>query len=437
MKFAFTVIAVLASAYAAENQFKDSDVGVFWHFTDTHLYPQYKKGSSATVGFCRTLIGFAGKYGNYDCDSPVILMNLAVNALINKTVEPDFILYGGDHVAIFDTSVNKKTVIERLNNITNYLTIVKQTHPKTKIFPVLGNHDVYPHFQFPEKGPFYVYTHVSQIWSRFVSEESVKTLNHSAYYTELISPGLRLVALNTNILYAENLKVSTRIKDPAGQFAWLRDVLENSRKNNERVIITSHVPPGLGDTSHAKCYHDEFSTRFVEALDGYNDVIVASFFGHNHLESLRIIRDLDGENSHVAFLTSSVTPKYNVNPSITLYKYKKTYPFTILDRIPYYIDLAATDKAGGEPQWFSAGSEAEAYGIPDMSNSSIVGMVEKMGEDEDLFMNFYRRINMFKSENKCKKKCRHKLLCVLNNPDNKLAKKCFKNTDELFPDEQD
>ena len=430
-------VALAASALGMpESSFKDPDVGVFWHFTDTHLYPQYKKGTSATVGFCRTLVGFAGKYGHYDCDSPAILVNLAVDALMNRTVEPDFILYGGDHLAIFDTSLDKSAVVDRLENITNYLTMIKKMHPRTKIFPVLGNHDVVPQFQFPEEGPFYVYTAAAQLWQRFLSEESVKTLNHSAYYTEPIAPGLRLVALNTVILYSQNKKVSTKVEDPAGQFAWLRGVLENARKSGERVIITTHIPPGLGDLSHAKCYHDKFATRFVEALDGYNDIIVGSFYGHNHLESLRIIKDLSSESAHVGFLTSSVTPKYHINPSVTLYKYKKTYPFTILDRIPYYLDLAAIDKSKGEPRWISAGSEAQIYGIPDMSNTTIVGLVDRMSEDEELFMNFYHRIHMLQNNDKCNKKCRHKVLCVVKNPDNKLAKKCFKSSNELFSDKE-
>ena len=335
MKSTTLFLAALAVLSAVvTGKVANDDVGYFWHFSDTHIYPQYKEGTNPLVGLCRTLTGSAGKYGNYNCDTATLLLNSAVDQIVRQSGgnAPDFVLYGGDHISMFDTTQGKEMTIERIHNITEYLRRIKRALPNTKIFPALGNHDVVPQFQMPETGPFYVYSTISKEWAEFLSEESAKTLNHSAYYTELIAPGLRLVALNTILYYQENLLVSRSIEDPAGQFEWMHGVLDSARKNGERVIITSHIPPGTE-------YWLEFNKRYLKAFTGYNDVIVAAFYGHYHKNGLRIIKDVteESDDAHIAFVTSSVTPKYNVNPSITLYKYKKTYPFTILDRIPFYM----------------------------------------------------------------------------------------------------
>lgn len=316
---ALAVLSVSALSTTATTSPNNDDVGYFWHFSDTHIYPQYKEGTNPTIGMCRKMTGKAGKYGNYNCDSPTLLLNSAVDEIVRQSggVDPDFVLYGGDHICIFDTTQSEQMAIENMRNITRYLRYLQERLPRTRIFPVIGNHDVVPQFQMPETGPFYVYSTAAKEWGPFLSAESLKTVNHSAYYTELIAPGLRLVALNTVLYYQENLLVSRSLEDPAGQIAWLHNIFDNARKTGERIIITTHIPPGTE-------FWDEFNKIYLNAFEGYNDVIVGAFYGHLHYETLRIIKDAaEGSDvSHIAYVTSSVTPKYNVNPSITLYKYK-------------------------------------------------------------------------------------------------------------------
>ena len=50
----------------------------------------------------------------------------------------------------------------------------------------------------------------------------------------LIKPGLRLVSLNT-VYYYTNDKLTGNISDPAGQFAWLDEILTNASSINEKV----------------------------------------------------------------------------------------------------------------------------------------------------------------------------------------------------------
>lgn len=431
MKFS-TVICIAAGMFIATTvngrkmKVADEDVGYFWHFTDTHIYPAYIEGSDPYQR-CRQGTGSAGRYGNYNCDSPVRLLNTAVEAMIKRLGEPDFILYGGDHVSMPDPTLSKEMTIERLRNITSYLQAFQKAHPSTKVFPVVGNHDVYPQFQFAEQNPFYVYSEVSRLWTPFLNGDKAAeaTLNHSAYYTAEIVPGLRLIALNTPIIYSGNAQVPTSLADPAGQFAWLRGVLQAAREAGERVLVTTHIPPGLDEFDHAKGFHNEFDDRYVRAFDGYNDLVVGSFYGHNHLESFRIIKDLDGGSGHVLFLTSSVTPNVDVNPSVTMYKFKKSYPFTILDRIPIYVDIAGTDRAQGSLKWVETQSEAEEYGIEDMSVESIEKFIGNLEVDDGLFQKFFNRLHLYFEGKTCDETCKKKILCVVNNVYNTKAFECI------------
>ena len=419
MKYTTLFLAALAAVVAGK--VADDDIGYFWHFSDTHIYPQYKEGTNPLIGLCRALSGNAGKYGNYNCDTPEVLLSSAVKELVRQSgTTPDFVLYGGDHICMLDTTQSKEMAIERNHNITEYLRYIKKALPETRIFPVIGNHDVVPQFQMPETGPFYVYSSAANEWREFVSEESVKTLNHSAYYTELIAPGLRLIALNTILYYQENLLVSRDLEDPAGQFAWMHNIMDNARKIGERIIITTHIPPGTE-------YWLEFNRRYLKAFTGYNDVIVAAFYGHEHKEEFRIIRDVteNSDGAHIAFITSSVTPRTTVNPSITLYKYKKTYPFTILDRTPFYMNITESEITG-TIRWINTGSEAAEYGVEDFSTESVIKLVDRMETDDDLFNKYYARRYLFYKTD-CDESCKKETLCEVKYPNATLYRECKKN----------
>ena len=59
-----------------------------------------------------------------------------------------------------------------------------------------------------------------------------------AYYTRLLQTGslpLRVMVLNTN-LYVKYNNATLGEQDPAGQYAWMRNVLIAARKNREKVF---------------------------------------------------------------------------------------------------------------------------------------------------------------------------------------------------------
>ena len=219
--------------------------GRFIHLTDTHILNEYMVGGDPKQ-YCvqGKGTGDAGEFGDYHCDPPPTLQNFTKESL-KKREKPDFILYGGDHAAYFDQKKSLDETLVVIKNIAQDLREIQAAYgTDVRVFPMLGNHDSYPDFQMPEKGPFYVYETAAETWKDFLSPESQKTVRMGGYYTELIAPGLRLVVVNTAMYFMGNFVFPQTLVDPGGQLAWMRSVLQHAKETGEYVFLAAHIPPG-------------------------------------------------------------------------------------------------------------------------------------------------------------------------------------------------
>ena len=79
-----------------------------------------------------------------------------------------------------------------------------------------------------EKGYFKI-----QLDSQFINFWST-----GGYYTTLIRQGLRVMGLNTNLLYSQD-KLTNSAVDPANMLQWMTETLTNARQNKEKVRTAS------------------------------------------------------------------------------------------------------------------------------------------------------------------------------------------------------
>jgi sphingomyelin phosphodiesterase len=84
-------------------------------------------------------------------------------------------------------------------------------------------------------------------WSRhgWISGNEVNTVRAAGYYTTLIRPGFRLIALNNNDCYIYNWWVMYSRTEIQATMQWLHDTLLAAERANERVHIIKHIPSGL------------------------------------------------------------------------------------------------------------------------------------------------------------------------------------------------
>lgn len=116
--------------------------------TDIHLDLDYVEGAKTECGFiacCRAVNGFtdikskkAGKYGHYNCDTPLDLIT-SMGEFMNSEIKPEAIFWTGD------------TVPHNMHEETDYQEKIKYVKRATEFFdanftnlplyPVMGNHD--------------------------------------------------------------------------------------------------------------------------------------------------------------------------------------------------------------------------------------------------------------------------------------------------------
>jgi len=399
-------------------QVSGAKTGYFWQFTDTHWQRDYTPGATpGKAGHCRVDKGtgeHCGPFGDYNCDTPTPTLEAIFNRIVEdaEKEKPQFILWTGDHVSDYDGNASILDTQDVLMDITNRLRTLKKT-VGVPVFPIIGNHDTYPSFQFPAKAPFFVYDFVRKNWGDFLSPQSLENARKNQYYSERVLPGLRIVAVNTAMFFCANALIPFNTQDPGDQNAWLRAELEDARNAGDKVFLIAHVPFGLDEETRIYQMWRVFHDQLVEAMDGFHgNTIAASFYGHNHINSFKIMRNSDGSGASVGFLTSSVSPKPLENPSITKFVFDLEAPFTIRERINYYIDIEESNKVG-EIVWKKSYSTAENYGLADCSADSMMKFINNMRTDRALFDQFYSHLWANYQHRTCDKNCQKQMLCTL------------------------
>ncbi|GFS19950.1 acid sphingomyelinase-like phosphodiesterase 3b [Elysia marginata] len=267
--------------------------GRFWHVTDFHYDNTYFTSQLS----CNDDVPSPGPYGDYWCDSPWRLVQSTVDFMADKTKElgVDFAIWTGDtvaHISDDDTTLSENIAI--LRKVTELL---ENALPGIPVYASLGNHDFYPSDQ-AETNVSEIYTKVGDMWKDWIKSQSmVERFEDGGFYSVLVpnATSLRVLALNTNLYFTSN-DLTAAVADPAGQFAWMEQQLQNARATNEKVMVTGHVPAAPLTRGLVNWFYPAHKTRFVDILTSYHDVIVATHFGHDHQDGFKLIQNTDGNN---------------------------------------------------------------------------------------------------------------------------------------------
>ena len=191
------------------------------------------------------------------------------------------------------------------------------------------------------------------------------------YYARRI-PGGRLLAivLNTNAL---------ALGGGQRQLDWLSDRLSKARAHRLRVMLFGHIPPGpshfefdsicLRGHYYARAggasWRPPAQRRLLELIREYSDLMPASFWGHHHTESIRLIpRDPQDPTArealapevlvpHVMFLSPSLTPRNPPHsPAVRLVHFERPSGH-VLNVTDFSFDLPSAN-ARGEATWTAA-----------------------------------------------------------------------------------
>lgn len=377
--------------------------GQFWHVTDFHWDTNYTNAGGDVTSMCWYNSALppdvsTGYYGNYACDSPWTLVQSTLNFMAQKLPKPDFIIWTGDddsHVS--NDYFSQAKVIEIINNITQ---TIKDHFPTTPVIPVFGNHDAYPKHNLPPK-PSTLYLAVGQLWKDWLTgPDSLSTFSKGGYYSmpHPTLPNVTVVGLNTPLYYNKNALVTSDDDDPAGQFAWLDNVLRNAANKNQKAYIVSHVPPGVFGRKVTpdgyQWFRPKFNQRYLELIQKHAPTIIGQFYGHDHTDSFKLYYDNAGVPVNAHFAAPAVTPWNTTlsgigpnNPGVRLFTYD-TSCGRPLNYEQYYLNLSRANTAGND-QWLKEYDFLSAYDLPDLSYASLDRLAQTFNTSDRTYFDRY------------------------------------------------
>ncbi|KAL3857501.1 hypothetical protein ACJMK2_012167 [Sinanodonta woodiana] len=406
----------------------DGNEGWFWHITDFHWDFSYWDGQLSCNG---QNVSSPGEFGDYWCDSPYSLVLESITKMAEVKRDVDFILWTGDsvpHVPLVNLSQSRNQDIVR-----NLTATIKSAFSSIPVYATFGNHDYYKKDQFPPHGND-IYNMTLLLWETWINDSSqLENFRKGGYYT-VKRNNIRIIAMNTNLYYTGD-QLTVNVSDPADQFAWLDSVLTQAVTNNEKVIITGHVPPGFTTPRKVMWMRPQFNIKMNEIINRHATVIAGMHFAHEHHDNFRLYYDSKGNPSVALFIAPSITPwRYIIgseiepkhNPGARLVKYDRESGRQY-DIQQYYVDLPQANK-DGNLKWKLGYNATTEYDIPDVTPASLETLVQKMSSaTSQKFLKFVLWYNTNATEFPCNDTCHKSVLCGIKNMDESAFNQCLQN----------
>jgi len=196
------------------------------------------------------------------------------------------------------------------------------------IYATLGNHDTNPTAQDAPHSlqPDYLsdqfswnYDHVASLWKHYGwldTDATQQARTHYGGYSTLTPYGLRIISLNTDFWYTNNLFnfINSTNPDVSGMLAWLITELQSAEDAKESVWIIGHVLTGFG-TGNAMPNSIDYFYQIIERYSPH--VIRNTFWGHSHEDQQMIYYANNGTNrNNSQGYADALTPGW-IGPSVT------------------------------------------------------------------------------------------------------------------------
>jgi sphingomyelin phosphodiesterase len=403
------------------------DIGHFVFVSDLHVDLLYTTNTRVDCGEIQCCdkgddAGLARQWGEYGfCDAPLTLMDsLLADAASHN---PDFVLFAGDCPPHDVWRWTLSTTTDAISTVADSLE--KAFPSPMRVLPAFGNHDSFPIGQV--RGPGYdadFFETVTNDYARWLSADEQTTMKFGGWYTTLLSPGHRLVTLNTNYGWLINfwLLLNKSGYDVGGQLKWLDGVLTSAAAANESVWIQCHIP--LGEDDFDGAYAREIRSTIMK----HPGVVKAMFHGHTHKDHLTVMYDDNGDPMVTEWVAPSGTTwgesADGVNPTYRIYSYDKNTG-DILDYDQYITNL--TDSyVTGKLSFEKAYSVKEEYGMVDLEPATVANFTDRLWEDDALFDRYYVNANTQRQPaSACGSECRKSWICKAQSSNFELYLACL------------
>ncbi|KAB0799307.1 hypothetical protein PPYR_07187 [Photinus pyralis] len=369
------------------------------HITDLHYDSRYEVGSNADCGLCvccqkgtvpSSESTAAGYWGDYrDCDVPWHSFLDLLTHVKEEHKDISYVYFTGDIIAhkVYDTSQTGC-----ITDITKVYTELKNSFGDVPVYPTLGNHEPHPVNLFaPEKvdanlQTLWLFRLVAELWQAWLPADTKNTILRGGYYTVLVKPGFRIIALNSNVCATYNLWLFHDDYDPYGQLKWLIDTLLHAETQKEKVHILSHVPSG-----DSTCERN-WGRQYAKIVNRFSHVISAQFTGHTHLDDTVIYYSHENRSqaNNVAFNGGSFTTYSYLNPNYKVYDVNNRGMEVANFESWMYNMTDANQNASLKPKWYKLYDFKSAYNVSSLHPQELSNLVERMTKDKKLTQLYFR-----------------------------------------------
>ncbi|KAL9652316.1 hypothetical protein ABK040_011974 [Willaertia magna] len=419
--------------------------GYFWHLTDPHIDLSYREGSNINCGeivCCRQnspkTENFqpAKKFGSYGgCDIPLDTFINILHFVANYSIEADFLLYGGDNLVHDDWNYSQEYNLHYGLLVGNLLqNEFREKSFKNRIYPAIGNHDLYPIDQFRTDNNNWYLQPVGQAYSFSLNGSSLDSFTKRGYYTVPITKGFNLVVLNTQYEDTYNfwLYKNSTDNDPGLQLKWLESTLQNYLQNGEKVLILGHIPPGIKLSTNNALPESliSFNTQFDILMQKYGSIIVGQFYGHTHTDHFKVFKDSTQQQAtSVAFVSPSMTNwEYN-HPAVRLIEYNRK-TFELENIYTFNTNLDQLD-SNGNLVWKLEYDMLSEYQLKDLSPTSFLNLGNnRLFTDKNAWdaFRYHYNADYYKKGSVCQfgTQCHKNYVCAMLNINYEGFNKCLK-----------
>lgn len=222
---------------------------------------------------------------------------------------------------------------------------------------------------------------IYDLWGPLLpDQESRETLRDGGYYSTIIRPKLRLIAINNNFCFYANIWLLHSTDYFADYLHWFRDELAKATENGEKVHVISHVP-----SNDHRCFKG-WAREYRKIVEEFSETIVAIFNGHTHEDEFNVYysqRDLS-KATGVAFNGGSGTTFAYFNSNFKVYSVDNE-SYEVLNYDAWHYNLTEANLFPNRPPaWQKTYSFKEAYNLEDLSPKSMDGLVQRLGSDREL-----------------------------------------------------
>ena len=317
----------------------------------------------------------SGKFGSIkNCDTNINTLKSFVQAAYE--LNPDFIIWTGDNAEHDSWNSTQEEAFSATRTIKNAIDEVFQH--KIPIYPVIGNHEVYPNDLW-ESGKENIFKNLADIYKDyFFEDQAYDTFSKYGYYTEKHpNTNLRIIALNCLYCDAVNYHhLSSNHTEAKKEFIWLESVLREAETNGEYVYILDHFPIN-GEFTLVEC-----SKRLRAIFDRFDYIIRGYFSGHNHLDDIAPVRRYFEPRPiiNINYIAPSLTSNEGdgLNPSFRQYIIDSNTK-QVIDYEQYRLNLTEANLKG-QANWYLSHLATELFNVSDLTEREQMCSINVEGE---------------------------------------------------------